>query len=484
MNGRLIADQFPLRCALCGLTLGCVLVFAHINQCARNTLVSLAAPAQGERAYRVSLKSLPVGQLVQKAQRTVSGNYVFSSQLEFQLSEGQPVRVAEEQHFHGRPPYQLFLASQRDHTQAQATQIEIRSTQQGLSARVARSFETDLATDLARVAAKPLAWRFGLSDYLAVEQWLTQTAPALGTSRTFRSLDFARLDLAVSNWTYLGPTDDGHLVTKSAPQDAIRMHLNKRLQPLNFTLAGTFELNHIPLSALPVITEPVFHSETYQVGLDRAITDHTHTSSVTLSVTGNTELVRNWASASETRDGWQLENRRGSVRIAHENAHQTFLREELSYPSRHAAITALAELTGLKHQSPATIGRGLTQFVHDYIRYDHHSTMQSVLDVIDTRRGDCNEYAELFTTLARALNVPARTVIGLAYTEKGSPAFGVHAWNEVLLDGQWHGFDPTWNETVIDATHIALPSDEGGLLMALTSLRELEFGLLSVQHLY
>ena len=109
--------------------------------------------------------------------------------------------------------------------------------------------------------------------------------------------------------------------------------------------------------------------------------------------------------------------------------------------------------------------------------------MQSVLDVVDSRRGDCNEYAELFTTLARALGMPARTVIGLAYTDDNAPAFALHAWNEVLLQGQWHAFDPTWNETVVDATHIILPSDQGGLLMALTSLQELQFEVLGVQHL-
>ena len=399
--------------------------------------------------------------------------------MSFQLTDGQPVRVVEQQQFAGRPPYPLLGATQRDSTKTKTTLIEITSTQGNLSARTAHGYETRLQTPRFR----SLDWHYGLSDYLAVEQWLTFESPNIDSTKAFRSLDFARLDLATNSWRFLGPTADGYLVTKSAPQDAVRMHLDERLRPIKFSIAGTFELSRISMEALPVVTEPVFHSQTYQVPLNKAITEPTLTSAVTLRVSGNTALVRTWAGARETPSGWQLKNRRGIVRAANANASELFLREELSYPTQHPAIVALAAQTGLKNRNPATIGRELTQFVHDYISYDHHSTMQSVLDVITNRRGDCNEYAELFTTLARALNVPARTVIGLAYTDENSPAFGVHAWNELLLDGQWHGFDPTWNETVIDATHIALPSDEGGLLVALTSLQELEFELLSIQYL-
>ena len=105
--------------------------------------------------------------------------------------------------------------------------------------------------------------------------------------------------------------------------------------------------------------------------------------------------------------------------------------------------------------------------------------MQNVLDVMRNRSGDCNEYAELLTTLGRALNIPTRTIIGLAYTEERAPAFALHAWNEVLLDGVWRALDPTWNQTTVDATHLRLPDTSGSLLQGITSLNELSFEVVS-----
>ena len=137
---------------------------------------------------------------------------------------------------------------------------------------------------------------------------------------------------------------------------------------------------------------------------------------------------------------------------------------------------------GEPEASPAEMAAQLTHFVHNYINYDHHSTMQNVLDVIDTQQGDCNEYAELFTTLGRALGLPVRTVIGLAYTDEHSPAFALHAWNEVLLENRWIAFDPTWNQTSVDATHLPLPDDAGGLLLGITSLSELSFSIRSLSY--
>jgi len=470
------------RCAFAGTILALALIIAVLNQQARNPLVQLAQRTLSERAFGVSLKTLPVGQLVQHAHRTRLGDYEYASELAFQLSHAQPVRVTEQRRFQGQPPFQLISANQSDNTNTTTTRVDIAATDEGLSALIHRGRSDE------QPRIQPLEWRYGLTDYLAVEQWLTHSQPVLGASQSFRSIDFSKLDLVTNSWTYLGATGQGttgqgHLVTKSSPQDDVRMYLDKNFRPLSFSMAGTFELNHVPLEVLPIATEPVFHSQTYQISIDKSIDNHTNTSVVTLAVKGNSNLVKGWAGASASNGGWLIEGRRGPVRAASPTAMADYGREELSYPISHPTIKRLAAETGLKNLSHSRIAHELTAFVNGFITYDHHSTMQSVLDVAASRTGDCNEYAELFTTLARTLGVPARTVIGLAYTDDPGPAFALHAWNEVLLSEQWHAFDPTWNETVVDATHIVLPSDQGGLLIALTSLQELEFGLVAVQHL-
>ncbi|MEO8548557.1 MAG: transglutaminase-like domain-containing protein [Kofleriaceae bacterium] len=87
--------------------------------------------------------------------------------------------------------------------------------------------------------------------------------------------------------------------------------------------------------------------------------------------------------------------------------------------------------------------------------------------------GDCSEMSMLFIALARASNLPARRVVGLAATEAdGASAFGFHAWAEVALDGHWVSVDPTWDEPVADATHVAiLVGDSDDWTRAIPGLR-------------
>jgi transglutaminase-like putative cysteine protease len=83
-------------------------------------------------------------------------------------------------------------------------------------------------------------------------------------------------------------------------------------------------------------------------------------------------------------------------------------------------------------------------------------------DVLARREGDCSEKAMLFVAMARAVRIPARRVVGLAFTyADGKPAFGYHAWAEAAIDGRWVPVDPTWDETVADATHIRLLEGDG-----------------------
>jgi transglutaminase-like putative cysteine protease len=84
-----------------------------------------------------------------------------------------------------------------------------------------------------------------------------------------------------------------------------------------------------------------------------------------------------------------------------------------------------------------------------------------VLEVIRRRRGDCTEHAALFTALARAAGIPARTVGGVMYMGDEEKAFGGHAWNEVVLDGAWVPVDPTFDEVRADCAHVRL-GHEGG----------------------
>jgi hypothetical protein len=77
-------------------------------------------------------------------------------------------------------------------------------------------------------------------------------------------------------------------------------------------------------------------------------------------------------------------------------------------------------------------------------------SVPSAVQILETRRGDCNEHAVLFVALARSLGIPARTAAGLVFR---NGHFYYHAWPEVYLHG-WAAVDPTFGEVPADAGHI------------------------------
>lgn len=446
----------------------------------RAPLVALASQGLGQTTFAVRLKHLPVGDLLQKAERTLAGNYGYSSQLRFQLAQGQPVRVDEYKLFSGQPPYPLLRANSSDTTAASTTRIELSRTEAG--DYVANS---SMGRETQRQA---LSWQHSLTDYLAVERWLAEAAP--NQPEDFMSLDFDALTLKRDVWTLLGTEGEGseklYEVSKSSPLEATRLFLDARFKPQSFSMAGTFEIERVAPGVLPIAPEPVFHSQTYRVVLDKPIDDHMRLTRLTLRVGGNAKLVEHWENAHiDTGPDTQatlLRATAGRTRAEINGERERYTREELSYPLQSERVQDLLARAVDPLASPQQQAQQLTGFVHNYINYDHHSTMQNVLDVIRNRRGDCNEYAELFTTLSRALGFPSRTVIGLAYSGDDQPAFALHAWNEVLFDGQWLTFDPTWNQINVDATHLPMPNDAAGMLQGITSLNELTFEVLSTAY--
>ena len=62
----------------------------------------------------------------------------------------------------------------------------------------------------------------------------------------------------------------------------------------------------------------------------------------------------------------------------------------------------------------------------------------------------------LFATMARAAGIPAREVSGFIYMGDETKAFGAHAWNEIVLDGNWVPVAATWDEFEINPPHIQI----------------------------
>lgn len=64
----------------------------------------------------------------------------------------------------------------------------------------------------------------------------------------------------------------------------------------------------------------------------------------------------------------------------------------------------------------------------------------AALAVSERRAGVCRDFGHLGIALCRALNIPARFVVG--YLE-GLVPMDMHAWFEAFIDGRWYTFDAT-----------------------------------------
>jgi len=107
----------------------------------------------------------------------------------------------------------------------------------------------------------------------------------------------------------------------------------------------------------------------------------------------------------------------------------------------------------------------------------------SALDVLEKRRAECQGHAYLYTAFARALGIPTRIVNGIAYSQDYD-GFLYHSWAESLVEGNWIAVDPTFGQTVADATHLKLVEGESlaDLLPLLDWVGRLKVRVLAVEH--
>ena len=130
------------------------------------------------------------------------------------------------------------------------------------------------------------------------------------------------------------------------------------------------------------------------------------------------------------------------------------LAASLTVPSRDPRIVRLAHrIAGDVQGTEARVARLLEWMAHNIERVAEDTF--SALDVLRTRRAECQGHSALFAALARALGIPTRVVNGLVYSE-AHQGFLFHTWTTVHLAGRWVPVDPTFAQFPADATHVEL----------------------------
>jgi hypothetical protein len=131
------------------------------------------------------------------------------------------------------------------------------------------------------------------------------------------------------------------------------------------------------------------------------------------------------------------------------------LASSISIPSDNPKIIALA--TKIVGDAPTDFEKvsRIVKWIFTNLEKTMAKNSDNALDILDKKAGDCTEHTLLFVTLARALGIPSREVGGIAYMAgEKTPKMAWHAWAEFHDGKQWLTADPTWNQTLVDGTHI------------------------------
>jgi hypothetical protein len=402
----------------------------------------------GERWYRLTLDGHHVGYLHATTRRDRLGRWRFERDLRFLVSRDAPVRITESLLFGAAPPWPLLTAHQ--HT-----------------------FRT---TGSAEAALDGAQMGFTLSDHLAVETWLREDQPPPHTAAAASGVDFARGEVVTRQFRVVERNRTGYEMTHGAPHAAARIQLDHRMRPVSMSLAGLFEIERATkqLALQPPVPPPASESA---IAVDQRLVDHTAIRRLVLSLRGDLQAADLWP---ELADGPLLRRTAGQASTA--ARHGDELAATALLPVGHPQMAALAARAVDGIRDPGRQAAALTRFVHEYLSYQDGVTDRSVLDLLEHPSGDCTEFADLLTTLARTLGIPSRTVFGLAYADGVSPAFRFHAWNELWVDDGWLVVDPTWNQLVVDATHIPLPADPALALQLLSGALALTFEVREIEY--
>ena len=102
----------------------------------------------------------------------------------------------------------------------------------------------------------------------------------------------------------------------------------------------------------------------------------------------------------------------------------------------------------------------ISHWVFENIRDKNFATaFAPAVEVARNLTGDCSEHAVLAAAMSRHAGIPSRVAVGLLYVDNERQrikGFGYHVWHEVYVNGRWVALDSSWDQSLVDATHIKL----------------------------
>lgn len=130
-------------------------------------------------------------------------------------------------------------------------------------------------------------------------------------------------------------------------------------------------------------------------------------------------------------------------------------------PSRYCQSDQLGDLAAeiTKGVEPGyDQAEAIRRWIHENVKYEYGTSdaSTSATETADKRIGVCRDFTHLGISLCRALNIPARMVVGYLYQ---LDPMDLHAWFEAYVDGRWFTFDATQKQPRGNRIYVAYGRD-------------------------
>ncbi len=408
------------------------------------------------------------------------------------LGGERSTKIVEILKFEPTPPFRLTHAFSMTEQSGDSKTVTVERTDDGYQAEICdgvgcRPHATDIR-------------RHTLNDALAAEIWVS-TRPQPGTTLKTDSLVIGDLktnqdemELVAYRETFVDGISIPYVDIRFSDAHygiSGNMRLTESGRLLNGTLAGAFDIRLEPKEVATAIDLSTDLFLLQAVRVDQSLGDPGSLKKMVLELKLNSDIAEaDLQIPSSGNQSWVCGTRACRLILdtvpqrsvtADEQEVAEALEATVSYPAELDAVQELAAEVVKGARSTREQVRKLSEFVAGYIVDSYTAEPLSLTDLLEDPRGDCTEHALLFITLARALDIPAREVTGLLYTEHPNQSFGGHAWAEVVLDGEWIEVDPTWDEVPPSAGHIRLGHRLGDTVAAQAALVGKEFRVVSVE---
>lgn len=455
--------QYLVRATVIAICLISIAVWIHTNRFSSLPIIEQVAHSRvGDQWYKIEQSGVHTGFMHSSVKLNKQDQWVFRTLTVFQPMGGLPTKITQNLTFSNSEQYELQTARYSHTSKNRLTDIQLALDQGKYIGTLKRQDTSE---------ALALDWRFHLTDQLALEAQIFAAKPQSGSVFTSTFIDFENLAIGENKRKLLARNSNGFTFENFHEGSASTTHLDTNMQVVSSTISNVFQVNRSTKKQATLVNpsiEPLadWQLSQHSIPLDKRLEKHGNLNQLTLGLvshgrTSLAELNLPLSLAHTKPDSFANLDK------------EKFTRNTASLPLANEKITRILQTL----DKPISVA-ALVDTTNQQLRYINNRPAGSVLAALEAGQGECTDFADLFTTLARSAGIPARTVYGIAYSSAGKPSFMFHAWNEVFAEGQWQGVDPTWNQVRLDATHIKLSDDLSAALLLASSTNEISFTVL------